>query len=236
MILGIKNRTENWKTARTFTRMYPENLASLANGLLKSYCAFHDCNLPSLRPGQVQLELFWKGVRDHVYKTKEEVPDLTDKFVQHYEYLFRNLQNRIKCFRTSEGWKFRKLNPDNYVVPNEAKVAKKLYGNLFNTEIDIVLETPNHLFIGEAKSEMGFSPRSNRVLVHQLVRQYVTARVLLAHLNCKKSVIPFIVWDKDDKESREVQVQFMISQGWLMESNILTWGKVERMADVHSSD
>ena len=81
------------------------------------------------------------------------------------------------------------------------------FNNLLNTEIDIVLESPNHLFIGEAKSEMGFSPRSNRVLVHQLVRQYVTARILLAYvnLNCKKSVIPFIVWDKDDEESREVQ-------------------------------
>ena len=40
MILGIENRTENWKTARTFGRMYPENLASLANGLLNPTARF----------------------------------------------------------------------------------------------------------------------------------------------------------------------------------------------------
>ena len=236
MILGIENRTENWKTALTFARMYPENLASLANYLLKSYCEFDDCNLTNLQPGQVQLELFWKGVRDHVYKTKEETPDLTDEFVQHYGCLFPDLHHSIKCFRTPEGWKFRKLDADNYVVPNEAKVAKRLYDNLFNTEIDIVLESPNHLFIGEAKHEMSFGTDSGDILVHQLIRQYVMGKILLKHLNRNKAVVPFVVWDKDDTKRREVQIQFMVCQGWLKKGNILTWSGVEKLSGIHCSD
>ena len=62
MILGIENRTENWKTARTFGRMYSrECCLPWLTGYLKSYCEFAivTCQISSLRGPN--LELFWSG-------------------------------------------------------------------------------------------------------------------------------------------------------------------------------
>ena len=45
--------------------------------------------------------------------------------------------------------------------------------SLLGTEVDVVLETPKHLFIGEVKHESTFEADGKLVLVHQLMRQYV---------------------------------------------------------------
>ena len=81
---------------------------------------------------------------------------------------------------------FAKLQCFNY-DPSPEGAKKKLFDNILNTEIDIVLETPTHLFIGEAKHEMGFGADANLVLVHQLIRQYVVATILLKLLDCNKA-------------------------------------------------
>ena len=105
-----------------------------------------------------------------------------------------------------------------------------MYDNLRNTEIDIVLETPQYLFIGEAKGEMTFGADGGLVLVHQLIRQYVMAVVLVDLLVSKgcpqKKVVPFVVGDAAKLE-RARQVKFMRHQGWLEKRNILDWDKIK---------
>ena len=229
MILGIKNRTENWKTARTFGRMYPENVATLANSLLKSYCEFPDCNLPNLQPGQVRLELFWKGVRDHVHRTKEKGQAIVEEFALLYKQLFPHLRENIVDFTNAGKHKFNDLKSDNYDV-STLESKKKLFSNLLNTEIDIVLEAPNHIFIGEAKLEMSLKGDSNNLLVHQIIRQYVTAKLLLKHLKCDKTLVPFIVKDKRRNPNLALQTRFMVHKGWLKKENILRWEDVEQSA------
>ena len=92
--------------------------------------------------------------------------------------------------------------------------------------LGISLETPGTLFVGEAKHEMSFSARGNLVLVHQLIRQHVMATILVAVAGEQpgKKVVHFVVGDKIGKLKRSAQVRFMISQGWLMDENVLEWG------------
>ena len=73
------------------------------------------------------------------------------------------------------------MQPRNYDVSTKDRMAN-LGNNLVNTEIDIVLQSPNHLFIGEAKHEMTFGANGRLVLVHQLIRQYVMAKILMDRL------------------------------------------------------
>lgn len=97
--------------------------------------------------------------------------------------------------------------------------------------MDIVLETPDRIFIGEAKHESDLGTSGDLILVHQLIRQYVTA-IVLVHLlgRPKKEVVPFVVTDKNRLEStnNKAQVEFMIKheQKWLREENVLSWGDV----------
>ena len=114
---------------------------------------------------------------------------------------------------------------------------KTFCNNLRNTEIDIVLESPKHLFIGEAKYESTFGTKSDYVLVHQLIRQYVTARILLNlpqrdKTHSGKSIVPFLVVDADkiDSVKNMAQVKFMMNQKWLKEKNILTWDQIALLA------
>ena len=127
--------------------------------------------------------------------------------------------------------KFAELQTHNYIVPASDAARKRLADNLKNTEVDIVLETPGRIFIGEAKHESDLGTSGDLILVHQLIRQYVTA-IVLVHLlgRPKKEVVPFVVTDKNRLEStnNKAQVEFMIKheQKWLREENTLSWGDV----------
>ena len=79
------------------------------------------------------------------------------------------------------------------------------------------------------------------MLVHQLVRQYVMANVLVDVLGCDRQVVPFVVTEGIRGASRFTedagkpaqsphQVQFMIEQGWMNEGNCLTWDALATMA------
>ena len=67
------------------------------------------------------------------------------------------------------------------------------------------------------------------ILVHQLVRQYVMATILIeiSQNLPKKRIIPFVVGDKRRSLKKTYQVTFMIGQGWLSEENVLEWGDIE---------
>ena len=118
----------------------------------------------------------------------------------------------------------------------------KLSDNLRGTEIDIVLETQNHLFIGEAKDESGFGTNGTLVLVHQLIREYVMAKILVdlvaeSDKDKKRKVVPFVIGASDKLESLKntAQVKFMVAQGWLKEKNMLSWCDIEKLANENSN-
>ncbi len=156
--------------------------------------------------------------------------DLADNFAQSYVKSFCNLREEIKEFNG-----FRNLKDWNYDASKKypTTASDKLSDNLCNTEIDIVLETPRRLFIGEAKGESDLGAGSQHVLVHQLIRQYVMAKTLIDLIPeaRNKRVVPFVVGDSDKLASLKntIQVKFMLKQGWLKRTNILSWNDIERL-------
>ena len=138
---------------------------------------------------------------------------------------FSTLRDDVEEFQ-----EFQLLRPENYDVSSEEREAN-LVNNLSNTEVDVVLETPNHLLIGEVKHEMSFGANGKLVLVHQLIRQYVMATILveISKNRAGKRVIPFVVGDRVGNLKRTSQVRFMISQGWLRNENILGWDVIKSM-------
>ena len=99
---------------------------------------------------------------------------------------------------------------------------------MWSAAIDIVLETTDRLFIGEAKLESALESDSDHVLVHQLIRQYVMAHILLDVLVNRavydsREVVPFVVVEDADYTRRTSQIRFMVDQKWLRPENVLSW-------------
>ena len=223
-ILGVKNRTENWKTAQKFAPFFTCESARARLAQLLG-------EPKSTAGGEVHIELFWKGVRDYI-KQSDEVTD--QDFACRYNHMFSELRSAIKEFNSSRppSRQLKLPRSYNYAVCTRDRVGK-LYNNLRNTEIDIVLESPSHLFIGEAKDETPLRGIGERVLVHQLIRQYVMTKILLslriAEGCSKKKVIPFVVGDKTSLK-KSAQVEFMICKGWLKRKNVMSWDKIDELA------
>ena len=144
-------------------------------------------------------------------------------FAERYERLFPELRAAIEKFT-----QFRNLKDLNYDVSSDEGV-KKLGDNLYFTEIDIVLESQRYLFIGEAKQVANFDADGDSVLVHQLVRQYVMAKVLVDRIGAGKEIVPFVVGADSDRMKRQGQIQFLVQQGWLKEENLLEWSSVAEL-------
>ena len=213
-ILGISNRTENWQTALYFSPFFTSEHARirLAKQLLRpSKCP----------PGEVKLELYWKGMRDYLHEHKDKVN--AHVLADLYRHLFPDLHLRVRSFN-----KLQSKNAKNYGA--SPCYEGELRNNLVNTEIDIVLESKTHLFIGEAKDESGFGANGNLILVHQLIRQYVMAKILVELQGVDKQVVPFVVWDQSKGGRLPFQLQFMTNQGWMDNGNIITWAEVEGLA------
>ena len=140
-----------------------------------------------------------------------------------YTQLFPDLRRK-----TDEFHGFNPLKDWNY---DAARQSDKLFSNFTHTEIDIVLATPNHLFIGEAKHESGLTSSSKYVLVHQLIREYVTANILVELLRYREDfpplkVVPFMVVNCPDDFWKNEQVRFMVKQQWLKKENVLSWSDI----------
>ncbi len=232
-ILGIRNRTENWKTAESFAPFFECDSARtrLANRLLQPLEKSH-----KVQPCTVKIELFWYGMRDYMkLRDFENMQELTPLcLTERYNYRFRTLGERI---RGAEDLNLRFSNDQNY---NPEIQPESLHDNLRNTEIDIVLETPKYLFIGEAKHQSDLGTNGELVLVHQLIRQYVMAKILVdlcEPYDCrKKEVIPFIVADKSKRMKSKHQVRFMRDhECWLHEKNILSWNCIDKIAESTST-
>ena len=206
-ILGIINRTENWKTAYHFSPFFRDDASRLK-------LAQRLGEPEGTKPEDVSIELYWQGMRDYLHKkTKgkktEPIKQYFPDFAVRYKCLFPDLRRQIENFRTEAGtldvtkcW--------NYDVSKDDRV-RKLGSNRVGTEIDVVLETQTRLYIGEAKHQSNLGGNEKYVLVHQLIRQYVMAEILVDRIaefdGCtKKKVIPFFV-----------------NQCWLKKENILSW-------------
>ena len=224
-ILRIKNRTENWKTACRFFPLFRDKDARLR--LAKRLGESGDT-----KPDQVHFEMFWYGMRDYLKvkrgPNKQYFPDLARR----YENLFPDLRKKVEGFIDPR--RFHLKLKDHHYSPSGKEGATLLGNNLIYTEIDVVLETPSNLFIGEAKDESGFDAKSRYVLVHQLIREFVMANILVKQRvseGCvpKKTVIPFVV--RNELKGREqAQVEFMVKQDWLPKGNILGWEDIENLA------
>ena len=210
-ILDIDNRTENWHTARVLAPLVekPSARASLASHLVGQAEQCGD---------SVEFELFWKGIRDYIHERQDRNDeDYATEFTALYSDCFPNLRQQVeRCVG------FQSLKCHNYIVASDES-KRKLYNNLFNTEVDIVLETAKHLCIGEAKRSQRLAADSKHVLVHQLIRQYVMARVLVELKGSDKQVVPFVVGDCREDLMKTHQVAFMVEVGYLRERNVLSW-------------
>ncbi len=242
-ILGIDNRTENWKTALYFSPMFRGGASRLAERLGEP---------DETGTVEAHLELFWYGMRDYLDKCVETKESVVEDFAQRYRRLFPNLREKIEEFQSEKGLKLQLPNQWNYDVSTKEGTTKpgvnpreKLYDNLRHTEIDVVLETPNRLIIGEAKGVTDLRGKGSWVLVHQLIRQYVMARILVDRREsdgfAKKEVVPFVVRNdpkrreqaqvvrNDPKRREQAQVSFMVKQGWLEPENILDWDHIQKL-------
>lgn len=230
-ILGITNRTENWKTARHFGPLFGADAVRLARRLLGN-----EEERAALQPGDVRLELFWYGMRDYFDQQEKKVAAEEESLATAYSEQFAKLRGEIQEF--SKGFKgagkLRELKPYNYSLSPKLPTRKRspnaeLASNLLNTEIDIVLESPWHLFVGEAKHKSSFGTNSEYVLVHQLIREYVTVSILLKLRGQRRAVVPFVVGDDRKVLLNQGQVRFMIHQGWLREENVVDWSDIEAL-------
>lgn len=88
-ILGIENRTENWKRARSFAPFFGDRraCASLANRLLKPLG-----KPQNIQPDEIQLELFWKGVRDYLDQNNDKnLMQQQQALIEHYQYVMATI-------------------------------------------------------------------------------------------------------------------------------------------------
>ena len=171
---------------------------------------------------EVRIELFWKGMKDYRYWEGLTRKDLERRAIDAYDRNFSTLRREVMVFQ-----EVRELKEDHYTSTSET--ASRLTNSLLGTEVDVVLESPNHLFIGEVKHESTFGADGKLVLVHQLIRQYVTATILLQLAGEHKEVIPFVVGDSTGYLKKTSQVRFMINQDWLKDTNVLCWEDVENV-------
>ena len=222
-ILGIHNRTENWKTARKFAPFFNKNNKTALANLVKHLNPGDKSN-----PEDLKIELFWKGIRDLRHGKSDELKkEIEDRLVNQYKERFKSLRTDVANFdelKLPEEW--------NYDA-TKAGARSKLINNLRNSEIDIVIESRSHLYIGEAKDEAGFGADGQLVLVHQLIRQHVVATLFLDAKNEKRKIEQFVVLRKLPNANRlPRQIEFAIDQCWLKKDNILTWDRLSEIGTV----
>ena len=226
-ILGISNRTENWKTAETLapliTYQKQNHLATLIIDKVET-------NHPPFGSNEVVMQFFWKGFRDHWNQRSSSSGKeaMINETAATYNRLFPHLRNEIIEYNVQAPHnKQLRLNETNYIWSESNTDSKKsLFENLANTEIDVVIESPGFLLIGEVKDEQTFGAASKHILTHQLMRQYVMASILLDMRGKREDykLIPFVI---GNNAKATAQVACMRHLGYLSEANIITWKELK---------
>ncbi|MCD4747748.1 MAG: hypothetical protein K8R59_00110 [Thermoanaerobaculales bacterium] len=211
-ILKIDNRTENWKTAKLYhERLSNACVVDFASKIIRAA----DQEPGVIKREDISVELFWKGFRDLRYSSSRDKQTINEKVLSKYKRAFRGLRNDVMGFPGLSA-----PRKHNYGMDDGCLAA--LVSNLMNTEIDIVIQTPAHLLIGEAKHTQALGAESKNLLVHQLIRQYVMATVVaqISHHEWLK-VVPFIVSTAPVR--KRAQIRFMLRKGWLADGNLYGW-------------
>lgn len=218
-ILGIENRTENWKTVEHFHGLSYDAKVCLVKRLLGTQ---------ELEPQDIDIELFWYGFRDYIDQCPADEKPSEERVAGMYNKYFGDLRDKIQEFRAPQfPYKFNDLSAKNYNPIGDYQ--KELFDNIRHTEVDIVIQCGDRLIVGEAKYESSLDANSGYVLVHQLIRQHVMAKILSDSCKSEKEIVHFVVGDKESLKNT-AQVKFMIDQGWLPEGNVLFWDDIERIA------
>ncbi|MBI2170556.1 MAG: hypothetical protein HYU30_00820 [Chloroflexi bacterium] len=230
-VLDVKNRSENWRTALAFAPFLTNGTTHLlANKLLPG---------GQFLRGQIQLELFWSGVRDVLHKRdgthgrrREDAQRLATEITGLYAAHFSDLRECVGSFRVGSRPGFLQLDERSYRVPTSREGQVKFYYEMQNTEIDVVLWAPGYLFVGEMKSESNFGASRKNILVHQLIREYVMAKIALLLRPADESVaiVPFVVGEKKRYLHSNSQVGFLVYRGWLRKENVLSWSDLTQVA------
>nr|WP_321269664.1 hypothetical protein [uncultured Tolumonas sp.] len=215
-IFNIENRTENWLCAQHFVPLAnSDKLNQFALQLIQNH---QENTVENER--NFNLELFWYGFRDFLHKN--HITNLDEKITAYYNNNYSDLQSLIVNSKV-----LLNVESDNYKLTSGN--FKKLFTNLKNTEIDIVIANNNYLLIGEAKHTQTFGSNGKNVLTHQLIRQYVMCSILaelikqIDDFEHNIIVIPFIICNDKDEALKNNQVKFMLEQKWLNQNNILNW-------------
>ncbi|MDC9820955.1 hypothetical protein ABRQ07_14320 [Pectobacterium polonicum] len=226
MILGIENRTENWTTVR--------NIFDQKNKRLIEYLMINnnDDSAPFDDGKEAKLELFWYGYRDYIYgkdinRYSAEYNIIYARFLR----LFPDLQERVLNFKGDSNRYLRVEKTVNYSLERE-DAPLRLFQNIRHTEIDIVIETRNKLYIGEVKDSQTFGAHGGLFLPHQLLRQYIMARILIDELGKDLDVVPFIISNNSSETKKNGQVKLMESLSYLnIDNNVFTWCDIDKYPD-----
>ncbi|TLX46073.1 hypothetical protein C1E24_14990 [Pseudoalteromonas phenolica] len=179
--LLAKNRSESWRIAKSFIDYGAEELSEkIAQDVLNSL---------HIKRGSVQLQkpiqysLFWTGLRDYCdsHKINRRDLDFIKRVKTIYLDKFAGLEQQVYEFAANHKEQSVNIRLDktkqNYIVNDVSE--QRFINNLYFTEFDLVIQTGNYLLIGEFKDTQTFGANSKHVLVHQLIRQYVSANILL---------------------------------------------------------
>ena len=89
-ILGIENRTENWKTTVYFSPLFQGRCGRFAERLGA---------IPVPKASEVRIELFWKEMRDYRYWEGLTRKDLERRAIDAYDRNFSTLRREVMVFQ-----------------------------------------------------------------------------------------------------------------------------------------
>ena len=114
-ILAIPSRTENWKTAAWFVPLSAEARVRLVDRLPGTRSG--------LQPRDVQMQLFWRGLRDHFAQCNMKIESKYEALAKRYADRFSGLHGTIEEF--VRPGRFRALTDDNYRVATASQKKKQ---------------------------------------------------------------------------------------------------------------
>ena len=213
-ILGIENRTENWKTARTLVKILNQKKENeFATEIINNT----EGQKVKVAQGDVRLELFWKGFRDLVNAGDSE--RLKTQAIDKYND-FKGIGRTIRNYGLH-------VSNDNYET-SASDFESRLFNNLRSTEIDIVITSNRYILIGEAKCDEDLGADSRLFLTHQLIRQYIKTDIICKIMGAEVKIIPFIVCKDIEKVKNKSQVKLMIEKFGLDPRNIFHWNDLNK--------
>lgn len=177
-MIPVINRSENNITAKVFVTLFnctekPEKSLILL-GLEKNSCQ------------GFKLELFWKGFRDYAIFNS----DCREKFMVEYKKIIPFVRKAVEATKLQVKDSFYSAEDEN-----------KIFNELRNTEIDVVIFTDSRIYIGEAKLKEKLGTNGRNILAHQVIRQRTMVETLKALTRDPREISSFIICDQSKQKS-----------------------------------